>query len=172
MTILVSSSPRSKTKWGVSGDCVRKSEALETHFPTPIFADGYLYGVHGGSKHGTGIVCVDLKTGEQKWRVFPDWSDPAEVDGKGLPVPAGPYRASMVRADGAFLILGEDGHLAWADLSPAGYKELTRARLFRAKETWTGPVISRGLLYICQNSADERAGTPSRLLCYDLRAAR
>jgi hypothetical protein len=30
-------------------------------------------------------------------------------------------------------------------------------------------VLSRGLLYICQNTRDAVAGTPPRLLCYDLR---
>lgn len=37
--------------------------------------------------------------------------------------------------DGNFLILGELGHLAWADLTPKGYREISRARLFDAGQT-------------------------------------
>ena len=32
------------------------------------------------------------------------------------------------------------------------------------------PVLSRGLLYVVQNTRDTLRGTPPRLLCYDLRA--
>jgi hypothetical protein len=60
------------------------------------------------------------------------------------------------------------GHLLWLELSPKGYKELARTWLFPAPESWTPPVISRGLLYICQNRPGYN-GTPPRLLCYDLR---
>jgi hypothetical protein len=68
-------------------------------------------------------------------------------------------------------MLGDSGHLVWLDLNPKAYRELERARLFLAPETWSMPALSRGLLYICQNNhgAD---GTPRRLICYDLRAAR
>jgi hypothetical protein len=71
--------------------------------------------------------------------------------------------------DGHYLCLGEFGHLLWMDLSPQGYKELSRAWLFAASETWTPPALSHGLLYICQNSRDMLHNTGPRLLCYDLR---
>jgi len=32
------------------------------------------------------------------------------------------------------------------------------------------PVLSRGLLYVAQNTRDLLTGAPPRLLCYDLRA--
>jgi len=82
-----------------------------------------------------------------------------------------PGLGSLVWADGAFLMLSAFGHLVWADLSPTGYRELARTRLFRATETWSPPVISHGLLYVAQNKPDTQANTPPRLLCYDLRAA-
>jgi hypothetical protein len=69
------------------------------------------------------------------------------------------------------LCLGEFGHLLWVELSPKGYKQIDRTRLFLAMETWTPPVVSRGLLYVCQNSEDRISGKGPRLLCYDLRAS-
>ena len=80
------------------------------------------------------------------------------------------WRGTLLYVDGAFLALGEMGHLLWLDLTPAGHKEISRAWLFAARETWSTPVLSRGLLYISQHSRDFLRGTQPRLLCFDLRA--
>ena len=72
--------------------------------------------------------------------------------------------------DGAFLCVGEFGHLLWLDLTAKGYKQLSRAWLFAARESWALPVLSRGLLYVAQNTRDLLKGTSPRLFCYDLRA--
>ena len=64
------------------------------------------------------------------------------------------------------------GNLLWLDLSPKGYKEVARTRLFMARETWSAPVLSHGLLYISQHSRDLLQNTGPRLLCYDLRRER
>lgn len=40
----------------------------------------------------------------------------------------------------------------------------------KARESWTLPVLSRGLLYVVQNARGVFDGTDPRLLCYDLRA--
>jgi hypothetical protein len=42
--------------------------------------------------------------------------------------------------------------------------------LFAARESWGLPVLSRGLLYIAQNTRDISTGAGPKLLCYDLRA--
>jgi len=76
----------------------------------------------------------------------------------------------LLAVDGHFLCLGELGHLLWMDLTPKGYKEVSRTRLFAAHESWGLPVLSRGLLYVAQNARDTLTGARPRLLCYDLRA--
>ena len=46
-----------------------------------------------------------------------------------------------------------------------------RTQLFLAPETWSLPVVYRGLLYITQNDMDRGGGTSKpRWLCYDFRA--
>jgi len=72
--------------------------------------------------------------------------------------------------DGSYLCLGELGHLMWMDLPPTGYKEVARGRLFTGRESWALPVLSRGLLYVVQNTRDFVSGAGPRMLCYDLRA--
>src|SRR5215831_11152829 len=70
----------------------------------------------------------------------------------------------------AVLCLGELGHLQWVDLTPRGSKEVSHAWLFATRESWELPVLSRGLLYVVQNTRDNLTGAHPRLLCYDLRA--
>ena len=66
------------------------------------------------------------------------------------------------------LMMSEYGHLVWLDLNPKEYRELERTRLFLARENWSMPALSRGLLYVCQNSRGFD-NTEPRLICYDLR---
>ena len=148
-----------------------KSDALRAHFATPIHRDGHLYSFDGMNKSDTAIVCVDAITGRQVWREQPEWEDTLTAGGRQRTVSLGTFRGSMIFADGHFLCLGEMGHLLWLDLSPAGYKELSRTRLFYAEESWTPLVLSRGLLYVTQNNKDVTTGEGPRLLCYDLRGS-
>ena len=46
---------------------------------------------------------------------------------------------------------------------------VARTWLFAAQESWTLPVLSRGLLYVTQHTRDLINGAPPRLLCYDFR---
>ncbi len=159
---------------------VWKNNELGSHFPTPVYKDGYLYGFDGGGKHGTDLVCLDWKTGNLMWRHHTSWDDEPElndqrdvqrkdIDLNKRIVKGGLFRGSLLAVDGNFLALGEEGHLAWLDLSPEGYKEISHTRLFAASETWTPPVVVDGLLYIMQNAKDNTTNTPPRILCYDLR---
>jgi outer membrane protein assembly factor BamB len=140
-----------------------RSEALQTHFMTAIHKDGYLYGIDGHGPRNAPLVCIELKTGREMWRHEPEWEEKIA----NRTVSYSPGLASLLLVDNRCLMLGDNGHLAWLDLNPQGYKELERARLFAAPETWALPSLSRGLLYVVQTNRSDNA--PSRLLCYDLR---
>ena len=45
----------------------------------------------------------------------------------GRQQPVSIYRGSLLAVDGQFLCLGELGHLLWMDLTPKGYKEISRS---------------------------------------------
>jgi outer membrane protein assembly factor BamB len=139
------------------------------HFMTPVVKDGFLYGVDGHGPGNAFLVCLDLKDGAEKWRAQPNWEEEIARDGKKERVRYGTFRSWFLSVDGRFLCLGEFGHLLWYDLTPAGPKELSRVWLFAARETWTPPVLSHGLLYVCQNQRDYLHGKAPRLLCYDIR---
>lgn len=140
------------------------------HFMTPIYRDGYLYGIDGSGGNNVALTCIDLENGRSRWRAQPDFEETVVVQGKRQEVTYSIGRGSLLYADGDFLCLGEQGHLLWLKLSRKGHEQLARAWLFSANQTWGVPVLSRGLLYINQNTADKLNRTPPRLLCYDLRA--
>src|SRR5436190_18688631 len=137
------------------------------HFNTPIYRDGYLYGFDGRNEPDASLACVDVTTGKVVWRETAEWTD--MLGGRSQDVSI--YRGSLLAVDGAYLCLGELGHLLWLDLTPKGYKQISRAWLFAARESWTLPVLSRGLLYVVQNTREVTRANGPRLLCYDLRAS-
>jgi outer membrane protein assembly factor BamB len=129
------------------------TDKLSAYWMTPIVKDGCLYGFDGQSQQSAALVCLDIATGKELWR--------DELGGKF-------QRGSLLAVDGAVLCLGENGDLAWLELSPKGVVLKQPAKLFNAPETWAGPALSRGLLYVMQNEPGA-AGTKPRLICYDLR---
>ena len=141
------------------------------HFNTAIYRDGYLYGFDGRNEPDASLACVDTSSGKVVWRETPEWTETFQAGNAERQEVTGPYRGSLLAVDGQFLCLGELGHLIWMDLTPKGYQEVSRARLFNARESWTLPVLSRGLLYVMQNTRDVFQATGPRLLCYDLRAS-
>ncbi|MCW8128826.1 MAG: PQQ-like beta-propeller repeat protein [Planctomycetota bacterium] len=137
-----------------------------SHFGAVLARDGLLYGFDGRHERGTELVCFDAATGEEKWRGAPSWQE--EVDGRAIAIDPG--RGALLWADGGALCLGEFGHLLWLDLTPKGCEVRARAWLFQAGQTWTPPVVHRGLLFVCQNERGHEAEPAlPRLLCYDLR---
>jgi outer membrane protein assembly factor BamB len=149
---------------------VWQTQEFGFHFNTPIHRDGYLYGFDGRNEPDASLVCVDASSGKVVWREAPEWMETIESRGTRRQQMLSTYRGSLLHVDGQFLCLGEVGHLLWLELSPKGYKQISRAWLFAARESWALPVLSRGLLYVAQNTRDTLAGAPPRLLCYDLRA--
>jgi outer membrane protein assembly factor BamB len=142
------------------------TQEFALHFNTPIYRDGYLYGFDGRNEPDASLACVDAATGKVVWRETPEWPEKIATREQLM----GTYRGSLLAVDGSFLCLGEFGHLLWMDLTPKGYNEISRAWLFAARESWALPVLSRGLLYVTQNTRDVVRGTSPRLVCYDLRA--
>jgi outer membrane protein assembly factor BamB len=146
------------------------TQEFALHFNTPIYQDGYLYGYDGRNEPDASLACVEAATGRIVWREIAEWIETFAVRGQQRQQLMSPYRGSLLAVDGDFLCLGELGHLMWLDLTPQGYREISRTWLFAARESWALPVLSRGLLYVSQNTNDVIAGTGPRLLCYDLRA--
>jgi outer membrane protein assembly factor BamB len=141
-----------------------RTQEFGLHFTTAVHDSGYLYGFDGRNEPDASLACVDAATGRIVWRETPEWIETVGT----VQQTVGPYRASLLKVDGAYLCLGELGHLLWLELRPDGYRQIARARLFAARESWTPLVLSRGRLYVAQNSREIGRGRPTRLLCYDI----
>jgi outer membrane protein assembly factor BamB len=160
--VAVSADGKAKPAW--------TNPSFGMHFMTAIPKGDYLYGVDGHGPQDAEFACVELKTGKEVWRTQPIWEETVQSRRGKSAMKVGTFRANLLMVDGRTLCLGEFGHLLWLDLEPTGYRELARTWLFAATESWTPPVVSRGLLYICQNSTGSLHNEPQRLICYDLRA--
>lgn len=136
-----------------------ESNGFACQFSTPVFHDGHLYGFSGTSDAGAELVCYEAATGAEKWR----FGQPLEVTAAGRQTRVLLGRGSLLRVDGSFLALGEQGTLAWLDLTPAGVTIRSLTQLFLAPDTFGTPALSDGRLYVVQNAGE------SRLICYDLR---
>ena len=150
-------------------EVVWTTQAFALHFNTAIHKDGYLYGFDGRNQGDASLACIDAADGSVVWREAPQWTETFEQAGRQRQAIVGTARGSLLAVDGHFLALGELGHLLWLDLTPDGYRQVSRTWLTAAQESWTLPVLSRGLLYVAQNTRDLLTGTTPRLRCYDLR---
>ena len=144
---------------------------FDLHWTTAVYDDGHYYAFSGRNEPDAQLTCVNARSGETVWSESLEWQETVQVQGEARTIYASPLRGNLLKVDGRYLALGEHGHLLWLDLSPAGAKILDRARLFLAQETWAPPVVSRGLLYVSQNTRSIAPPSGPRLLCFDLRSS-
>lgn len=150
---------------------VWENSDFDLHWTTAVYDQGHYYAFSGRNEPDAQLTCVNASSGETVWSESLEWQEAVQVQGEERTIHASPLRGNLLKVDGRFLALGEHGHLLWLDLSPAGPRILDRTRLFLARETWAPPVISRGLLYVSQNSRSIDPPSGPRLLCFDLRGA-
>ena len=117
-----------------------RAKAMQCHWNTPIYADGCLYGCSGRHTENAELRCIELATGKVMW------SEP------------GLKRCSLLKVDGHFVCVSEDGALRLLKINRDQYEEESRVDLKRMEEgeevpllqypAWAAPVLSHGLLYL------------------------
>lgn len=101
---------------------------------TPIFYQGYIYGVRPGGE----LVCMDTN-GKQKW-----------TSGSAQRFGLGPYTI----ADGKIYVIDDNGTLSIVDAKPDKYNLLSQAKILAGPECWGtiaiagGKLIARDLTHI------------------------
>jgi len=118
---------------------------LSNHYATSVHHNGFLYGIHGRTDPGfeppASLRCVELMTGEVKWR--------QESFGA----------ATITLAGNQLLILTEKGELIRAPASPDGFKPSVRAQVVPT-QVRAHPALADGFFY---------ARSKDKLVCLDLR---
>jgi outer membrane protein assembly factor BamB len=97
---------------------------MKNAFSTCVLVDGYVYGFNDRF-----LTCMDFQTGEAKWKQ------------------RGFNRGTLLAADGKLIIYGERATLALAEITPAEYKEISKAQVLDDK-TWTIPTLAGGRLFV------------------------
>jgi outer membrane protein assembly factor BamB len=116
---------------------------LANNVNSSVLYDGHLYGFQGQvSDSGGELRCVDVETGEIKWR----------HEGLGV--------GALSMAGGRLLVLSESGDLIIATPNPGSFQPLVQAKVFPGR-CWTQPTFADGRIF-CRNSE-------GRVVCIDVR---
>jgi len=134
----------------------KRDRAMQTHWNTPIYLDGFLYGSSGRHEYTAELRCIEWRTGKVRW------SQP------------GMARTSLLWIDGHFLCLGEYGQVWLLKANPDRFEQVAlvdysdldigakltgQALALLEAPCWAAPIVSHGLLYLRGNG---------RLLCLEL----
>jgi outer membrane protein assembly factor BamB len=111
------------------------NKAIRAHFNSPVQREGFIYGMDGEVGRRSALVCLDAKTGDEKWR--------AKETKNG----------SLILAGDKLLVLSETGELILAAASPDRYQELGRKKVL-GERCWVQPVLANGTVH-CRNNNGE-----------------
>jgi len=111
-----------------NGACAVKelwhTRTLKTQFSTAVVRDGFAYGLDDQT-----LACIDLTTGERKWK-----------DGK--------YGYGQVLLAGSTLIIqAEAGEVALVEASPGGFHEFAKIDALSSR-TWSNPALAGEYLLV------------------------
>ncbi len=123
-------------------ELIWKNKNMLNQLHGSLLHDGHLYGIDGDMEAGARLTCLNWETGEVVWS-----EDELKPGGLSL-------------ADGKLMLLTEAGELVFAAASPAGFSEISRAKVLDGK-CWTVPVLSSGRVF-CRSIQGQVA-------CVDLR---
>ncbi len=116
---------------------VYEKAVMSNHMNNSVRVGGHLYGFDGTAHRGrpTEFVCMDFKTGTERWRVGAE-----KLLGCG----------SLIVAADQMLILTERGELIRAKVSANGFELEERVQVLGGR-CWTPPVLAGGRVF-CSNS--------------------
>ncbi|MCY2996440.1 MAG: PQQ-like beta-propeller repeat protein [Planctomycetota bacterium] len=103
---------------------------IPNHWSTPVYKDGYLYGMFSFKKFTTGpLKCVEVATGKIIW----------EQPGFGA--------GNVILVNDQIVALTDFGEVVIVAATPTAYQELARVKAVTGK-CWSTPALSDGRLYV------------------------
>lgn len=113
-------------------DPPRRGQSLASHWSTPIYHEGFLYGCSGEKAGQADLRCVDFETGEVMW---------SQSLGS---------RLGLLYVDGHLVVQTERGGLALVRAGPEKAELVTQASFADelGTPTWGAPILSHGILYL------------------------
>ena len=132
--------PAAKQIWRRVGVDEKNTDALHCMISTPIIKGDHIYGVDSYGE----LRCLDLMTGDRVWE-----------DTTAVPRARWATIHTIQHGDRE-IMLNDQGQLIFANLTPRGYSETSRAKLIdptrlqlnkRGGVTWAHPAIANGFVY-------------------------
>ncbi|MCX6304899.1 MAG: PQQ-binding-like beta-propeller repeat protein [Bacteroidetes bacterium] len=127
----------------------KPQDGLASEQQTPIFHNGYLYGIMPKDAGGLRNQFTCYRSGDCKM--------PVMNSGKTNRFGLGPY----IMADGKFFILNDDGEMTIAAVSTSQFNVLDKARIIEGQDSW-GPVAITGGYLLMRDSR--------QMVCIDIEA--
>lgn len=112
-------------------------ESLSSHYSTPVYFEGHLYGFHGRQEEGAELRCVESKTGKVKWA----------MPGTGC--------GWLMRSRDRLLVMQENGDLLLLKANPVRSEVEAKAKALNGSARAV-PAFSGNLLF-CRDSTECRA---------------
>lgn len=110
-------------KWKV--EPVWDNQFLRCKFSSPIYVDGYIYGLDDGI-----LACLDAKTGKRKWK-------------------GGRYgHGQMLYSDNRLFIQAEDGNFVIVATDPKKHQELLKWQSLPGIKNWNAPTLAGNRLLV------------------------
>ena len=132
--------PAAEQRWRRIGESERNTDSLHCMISTPIIKGDFIYGVDSYGE----LRCLDLKTGDRIWE-----------DRTAVPTARWATIHTFIYGDRE-LMFNDQGELIIAELSPDGFKEISRTKVLdrtrqqlnrRGGVTWAHPAIADGIIY-------------------------
>ena len=141
--------------WHIAGRDEKNTDALHSIISTPVFENGYIYGVDSYGE----LRCLDAANGNRIWE-----------DKTAVPT-ARWSTIHFVKNGDRYFLFNERGELIIAKLSPQGYQEISRAKLLeptldqlrqRGGVCWSHPAFANKHVFarndqelVCASLADK-----------------
>jgi outer membrane protein assembly factor BamB len=116
---------------------------------TPVYRDGYVYGLFGHHLPNGPLGCINIETG------MVGWAQPGFGSEGGL-----------ILTGDRLLVQTPKGDLVLVQASPDAFKELARTHVLNPKD-WTAPTLANKLIFVRNSSASAGAGT-AEIACFKL----
>jgi len=166
MLKLEASDPKASVLWRSENVDERRTTHLNSIIPTPFLENGHIYGI---CSYGQ-LRCLVAATGERVWETLQatsaSTSAPAAASGDKKPQPVRWGNAFLIKNGDRFFLFNEHGELIIAKLSPAGYEEISRARILEPTNrdpgrpvVWSHPAFANRRVY---------ARNDREIVCVDL----
>jgi outer membrane protein assembly factor BamB len=122
---------------GTNLSVIYENQTMCNHMGNAVLINGHLYGFDGTAHRGREVelVCMELASGEEKWRH------------KGL------RYGTLIGAGDQLVVLSERGELLIGKASPQGWDPVHEEQILGGR-CWTMPIWSNGLLYLRNSRGD------------------